>query len=269
MASGLHCAFLPNSGDLAACSNWQGIMRLSVPAKLFARVIASRLQDYAEGHGLLPEWQCGFRAGRSTIDMIFTIRMILERANHRKVPLFLLLVDLIKAYDSVSRQGLWNALKAKGVPPDLMHLIRRHYSHKTARVAAGATSPSTPFTKLGRSRNSGTLMVWPTTLASLSHHTGPLEGLPTSDPPVVFVAFRYLGSHIDWQFTCTPEITYRLDQARKSFWKLASSVWDVRQLSLATELRVYRACVLSVLLYACETWTVWFRMRLRLEALSP
>ena len=103
--------------------------------------------------------------------------------------------------------------------------------------------------------------------ASLSHHTGPLEDPPTSDPPVVFVdAFRYLGSHIDWQLTCTPKILYRLDQARKSFWKLGSSVWDVRQLSLETKLRVYRACVLSVLLYARETWTVWFQMRLRLEA---
>ena len=89
-----YIAPLPKSGDLADCSNWRGIMLLSVPGKLFARIIASRLQDYAESHGLLPEWQCGFRAGRSTIDMIFTIRMILESANHRKVPLFLLFVDL-------------------------------------------------------------------------------------------------------------------------------------------------------------------------------
>ena len=104
-------------------------------------------------------------------------------------------------------------------------------------------------------------------LASLVHHVGSLEEVPSTDPPVEFVdSFRYLGSHIDWQLTCSPEITYRLDQARKAFWKLASSVWDVKQLALRTKLRVYRACVLSVLLYACETWTVWFQMRLRLES---
>ena len=91
-------------------------------------------------------------------------------------------------------------------------------------------------------------------LASLVHHVGSLEEVPSTDPPVEFVdSFRYLGSHIDWQLTCSPEITYRLDQARKAFWKLASSVWDVKQLALQTKLRVYRACVLSVLLYACET----------------
>ena len=133
---------LPKAGDLSSCSNWRGITLLSVPGKLFARVIASRLQDYAETHGLVPEWQCGFRSGRSTTDMIFTLRMILDTANHKKLPLFVLFVDLVKAYDSVSRKGLWNVLKAKGVPADLLYLIRGYYSNKTGRVATeGVLSP--------------------------------------------------------------------------------------------------------------------------------
>ena len=75
---------LPKKGDLTICSNWRGITLLSVPGKLFARIIAARLYQYAETKHILLEWQCGFRGGRSTIDMILTIRMILETAKNKK-----------------------------------------------------------------------------------------------------------------------------------------------------------------------------------------
>ena len=101
---------LPKKGDPTICSNWRGITLLSVPGKLFARIIAARLYQYAETKHILPEWQCGFRGGRSTIDMIFTIRMILETAKNKKVPIFLLFIDLIKSYDSVAQAGLWKVL---------------------------------------------------------------------------------------------------------------------------------------------------------------
>ena len=105
-------------------------MLLSVPGKVFARIIAARLYKHCEDKGVLPEWQCGFRAGRSTIDMIFTVRMIMEVAKDNSFPTFWLFVDLVKAYDSVSRNGLWAVLKAKGVPAELLFLIREYYSHK-------------------------------------------------------------------------------------------------------------------------------------------
>lgn len=71
-------------GDLSSCSNWRGITLLSGPGKVFARIIAARLYDYSETHHLLPEWQCGFRAGHSAIDMVFTLRMILETAKRKQ-----------------------------------------------------------------------------------------------------------------------------------------------------------------------------------------
>jgi hypothetical protein len=49
--------------------------------------------------------------------------------------MFLLLIDLIKACDSVAQAGLWKVLKTKGVPDDLLYLIKEYYSHKTCQVA--------------------------------------------------------------------------------------------------------------------------------------
>ena len=77
--------------------------------------------------------------------------------------------------------------------------------------------------------------------------------------------FEYLGADVCTRQGCEDDITRRIDKARKAFWRLASSVWDVKQLSLAVKIRVYRTCVVSVLLYGCETWTTTFQGRKKLE----
>ena len=61
-----------NEGDRSDCNNYRGISLLSVVGKVFARVALTKLQIVAER--TLPESQCGFRTGRSTIDMIFSVR---------------------------------------------------------------------------------------------------------------------------------------------------------------------------------------------------
>ena len=84
---------------------------------------------------MLPETQCGFRAGRGTADMVFTLRMAIELARAKKFPLYVLFVDLMKAYGSVSRVGLWEILRRKGVPGYLVELARAFYEGKQASVA--------------------------------------------------------------------------------------------------------------------------------------
>lgn len=118
---------LPKSGDLTNCGRWRGILLSSVPSKVFSRILNGRLQTYLEAAS---------RAGRGTADMIFTLRMALEIARRKSHPLYILFVDLAKAYDSVSRVGLWELLKIKGVPPQFIRLLRDFYSGKEARISA-------------------------------------------------------------------------------------------------------------------------------------
>ena len=91
---------------------------------------------HVESNGILPETQCGFRAGRGTVDMIFTLRMALELARVKKIDLHVVFVDLMKAYDSVNRNGLCGILRAKGVLDTMLDLIKDFYTGKTARVSA-------------------------------------------------------------------------------------------------------------------------------------
>ena len=46
-------------GDRRVCGNYHGISLLSIPGKVFARILLNRLSKLAEN--VLPETQCGFR----------------------------------------------------------------------------------------------------------------------------------------------------------------------------------------------------------------
>ena len=72
----------------------------ALSAKVFARVILIRLQKLAER--IFPESQCGFRAERSKIDMIFSLRQLQEKCREQHMPLYIAFIDLTKAFDLVS-----------------------------------------------------------------------------------------------------------------------------------------------------------------------
>ena len=74
-------------------------------ATIFARVLLKRLQRL--GDHILPERQSGFRAGRSTTDMVFTLSQLQDKRREQRKPLFITFVDLIKAFDTVSRKSLY------------------------------------------------------------------------------------------------------------------------------------------------------------------
>ena len=123
---------IPKKGDLKECNNWRGISLLDVAGKLFARIIQERLQMIAED--ILPESQCGFRGGRGCTDMIFTARQLVEKCREHDDVLFMLFVDLRKAYDSVPRSALWKVLGKCGVPPAMLSIIQSIHDGMQAEV---------------------------------------------------------------------------------------------------------------------------------------
>ncbi|XP_045448721.1 uncharacterized protein LOC123657186 [Melitaea cinxia] len=126
-------------GDRGDCNSYRGISLLSSVGKLFGRVILGKLQKLA--NRVYPEAQCGFRPRRSTVDMIFSLRQLQEKCREQKTPLYVAFVDLNKAFDTVSREGLYTALKCIGCPPKLLSLVQSfHEDMKGAVVFDGQTS---------------------------------------------------------------------------------------------------------------------------------
>ena len=92
-------------GDRSDYGNNRGISPLSTAGKILAKILLQRLQTIAEV--ILPESQCGFRYSRSTIDMIFTLRQLLEKPVEQQQSLYMVFIDLSKYVDTVVRSSLW------------------------------------------------------------------------------------------------------------------------------------------------------------------
>ena len=103
------------------CNDYRGIYLLGIVSKTFARVMLNRLQTLTER--VYPEAQCGFRAQRSTIDMIFSLRQLQEKCRKQRRPMYIAFIDLAKAFDLVSRSGLFTLLHRIGCPPNLLRMI--------------------------------------------------------------------------------------------------------------------------------------------------
>ena len=70
-------------------------------------------------------------------------------------------------------------------------------------------------------------------------------------------SFTYLGSIVTNTCDLDKEITTRIARASAAYGRLNSRVWRSRDLRLKTKAAVYRATVIPVLTYCCETWTLY------------
>ena len=132
---------LPKKGDLADCSNYRGIMLLSVPGKVLNRVLLERMKEAVDPK--LRDQQAGFRRNRSCADQIATLRIIVEQSLEWNSPLYINFIDYEKAFDSVDRETLWKLLRHYGVPGKIVSLIRCTYQNMSCRIAhAGQLSES-------------------------------------------------------------------------------------------------------------------------------
>ena len=114
------------------CENYRGIRLLSIPSKVYARILDERTRSVTESKVL--EAQGGFRKGRSCTDQLFTIRQLSEKMIEKNKKMVLACVDLEKVYDRVGREKLWNVLKEYGVKGRLLRAIRSLYKKSEACV---------------------------------------------------------------------------------------------------------------------------------------
>ena len=235
-------------GNPQVCDNHRGISLLLIAGKILAKILLNRLNAHLDQAGLIPESQCGFRKDRGTIDMIFTARQLQEKCQEQNVDLYMTFVDLTKAFDTVSRDGLWKIMAKFGCPPLYIEIKKRK----------GAVD------RMSKACDNFQLTI-STKKTEVVHHPAP--GKPYSEPTItvngqkhqVVDKFTYLGSTLSRAVHIDAEVTARAAKASVAFGRLRTNVWERNGITLDTKLKVYKAVVLPTLLYAYETWTVYQR----------
>jgi len=129
-------------GSRSECSSYRPITLLSVPGKVFAHVLLTRLDPLLQKHRR--PHQSGFTHCRSTLDAILALRLLTEIHREFQQPLHVAFVDLKAAFDSVYRNALWKAMRGIGIPSVLMDLIIDLHTATSARVRL-AGRLSAPF----------------------------------------------------------------------------------------------------------------------------
>jgi len=335
-------------GNRQSCDNHRGISLLSIAGKILARVLLNRLIIHLE-NGHLPESQCGFRKERGTVDMVFAARQLQEKCQEQNVDLYSTYVDLTKAFDTVSRDGLWRIMAKYGCPRKFIAVVRQLHQGMQARVQDNGEM-SQPFpvsngvkqgcvlaptlfsimfsamladafrdadvgigikyrmdgsvfnlrrlqakTKTSSAKVNDLLFADDCALNASSEIAmqlsvdkfaeacesfgltisikktevmhQPAPGKTYSEPNIlingqrlnVVNKFTYLGSTLSRQVVIDDEIDARIAKASSAFGRLRKNVWERKGITQKTKIKVYRAVVLSSLLYACESWTVYQR----------
>ena len=132
------------SGDISVPGNYRGIAVGTVLSKLFAKLINSRLTNWAESNGMRAVGQAGFREDYRCSDHLLVLRTLIEQQRERKAPLYTCFVDFRKAYDSVPRDLLWQKLAGLGVQGWFLDSIKALYGSVPMAVKT-SEGLSTPF----------------------------------------------------------------------------------------------------------------------------
>ena len=118
---------LPKKGDLSMPGNYRGIMLLETCYKIVSIILHDRLRPITET--LDHEAQCGFRPGRGCVDRVFTVKMTMMKRKEHGLESWILFLDLVKAFDRVPREMLWQVLEIFGIPAKLIRLLKSLHAH--------------------------------------------------------------------------------------------------------------------------------------------
>ena len=82
----------------------------------------------------------------------------------------------------------------------------------------------------------------------------------------IVTSFKYLGSFITDE-SSKPEILSRIAQKTAALTRL-KPVWNDRNIFLSSKIRLMHSLVTSILLYACESWTLTAELQRRIQAME-
>ena len=105
------------------------------------KVILNRLKPQAEK--IIAEEQAGFRAGRSTTEQIFSLRILCEKYLQHQQDLYHIFIDFKKAFNRVWHAALWATMKTYNISTNLIQLIKNIFKKTHAITRPLVPSSST------------------------------------------------------------------------------------------------------------------------------
>ena len=118
-------------------TNYRGIALMSSMSKLFANILEHRITRFQSMTGTISAEQFGFTKGRRTLDPIFILDTLIDRAKADNLEFYVTFIDFQKAYDFVFLDGLfYKMLRTKMIGP-IYKIIHSMYESVCSVVRQG------------------------------------------------------------------------------------------------------------------------------------
>ena len=122
--------------DRDELSSYRPVSNLSFASKLLEKVVAKRLQEHKQQNNLYEAFQSAYRSGHSTETAILRVQNDILRAIDNGEAVFLVLLDLSAAFDTVSHKLLTERLQSDfGVKGDALEWITSYLSNRFQSVS--------------------------------------------------------------------------------------------------------------------------------------
>ena len=126
---------VPKSGSANSCpSDYRPITITPVLSKVFERLLAKRLNNFAEKKNLFPNLQFGFRKGLGTCDALLTITNFVQKALDFCSEVRMVGLDFSAAFDRVNHKALIFKLRQLGVGGPFLSILTEFLSNRLQRV---------------------------------------------------------------------------------------------------------------------------------------
>ena len=96
------------------------------------KIILNRLKPQAEK--IIAEELAGFRAGRSTTEQIFNLRILCEKYLQYQQDLHHVFIDFKKAFNRVWHAALWATMEKCNINTNLIRVIKNLYDKATSAI---------------------------------------------------------------------------------------------------------------------------------------
>lgn len=140
---------LHKKGNESLPGNYRLISLVNCIAKIFMQILLRRIEIFCARNELIPEFQSGFRRGRSCADNIFTLDALIQINTLKpKSRVYAIFVDFKAAFDSIDHSLLWIKLKSLGLSSKILNTLRSFYSRAAAAIRTN--NVQTPFVDISR-----------------------------------------------------------------------------------------------------------------------
>ena len=96
--------------------------------KHYCSILNSRLSSWVESNDKLSDEQNGCRKGRSTTDHVLSLNNIIDSRKKNRLSTYCAFIDFKKAYDTITRDTLWNRLSDIGVCGKMLTAVKSLYA---------------------------------------------------------------------------------------------------------------------------------------------